>query len=164
MSINFHCQSCKKKIKAPDDSGGKWGSCPYCNHRNYVPRPKAPNEEELKLVPIDESEETQYGSMMEETFDVTQEILHETDMPEDDGGRGMGEKEVLLCIVRYLQHMSRGQLDDAEEMSGRLKGSKELALDVLNRLGRTGKMEPELEAIPHKLLVGFMKTLREELS
>ena len=30
MSINFHCESCKKKIKAPDPTGGKWGKCPYC--------------------------------------------------------------------------------------------------------------------------------------
>ncbi|MEN8128552.1 MAG: hypothetical protein ABFR90_12235, partial [Planctomycetota bacterium] len=86
MSINFHCESCKKKIKAPDETGGKWGHCPYCKHRCYIPLPKDENEPELTLAPLDESEETQMADLMRETKDLTQEILSQGDLPEEESG------------------------------------------------------------------------------
>ena len=53
MTINFICQSCKKKVKAPETAGGKWGSCPHCNLKCYIPLPPAPEEEELKLIALE---------------------------------------------------------------------------------------------------------------
>ncbi|MBU2596636.1 MAG: hypothetical protein KJ757_03615, partial [Planctomycetes bacterium] len=78
MSISFHCECCKKKIVAPDDAGGKWGKCPYCNHRCYVPLPENEGDEELKLTPVDETQEKQYEQMMKETHNITESLLHET--------------------------------------------------------------------------------------
>jgi len=81
MGISFHCQNCKKKIKAPDNSGGKWGACPHCNNKCYIPLPAAKDEEEIKLAPIDPNDETMYKEMMRETHGLTQRILHEKEEP-----------------------------------------------------------------------------------
>ena len=37
MGITFHCEYCGKKIQAPNEAGGKWGKCPACSHKLYVP-------------------------------------------------------------------------------------------------------------------------------
>jgi len=84
MSISLRCESCKKKIKAPDGAGGKYGACPFCNHRCYIPLQKSEDEEELKLAPIDEQEEARYEQMMAETRDLTENILHENQIPDED--------------------------------------------------------------------------------
>jgi hypothetical protein len=81
MAISFHCESCKKKINAPDGTGGKWGKCPHCNHRCYIPLPKSEDEEELKLAPIDPNEEAEYEKMMKETQNLKKDVLHEKDVP-----------------------------------------------------------------------------------
>jgi hypothetical protein len=81
MGISFHCQRCKKKIKAPDGAGGKWGSCPHCKHKCYIPLPAAEGDDEIMLAPIDPNEESKYEDMMRETHSLTQRILHEKKAP-----------------------------------------------------------------------------------
>ena len=55
MAIIFHCPSCGKEIKAADNAGGKWGKCPKCHNKIYVPSIDPEKEEpELKLAPVDE--------------------------------------------------------------------------------------------------------------
>ena len=81
MGISFHCENCNKKINAPDGTGGKWGKCPNCNHRCYIPMPKSENEEELKLSPIDTEQETDYDEMMKKTQDLKRDMLREKDEP-----------------------------------------------------------------------------------
>ena len=51
MAITFHCEHCGKKIEAPNSAGGKWGKCPACHNKLYVP--DLYPDEELKLAPID---------------------------------------------------------------------------------------------------------------
>ena len=85
MSIGFNCERCKKKIKAPEGAGGKWGNCPHCGHSCYIPLPRSEDEEELKLAPIDESQETRYGEMMRQTHNLTKKILHEKESRADGG-------------------------------------------------------------------------------
>ncbi len=81
MGISFHCQRCKKKIKAPDGAGGKWGSCPHCKHKCYIPLPPAEGDDVIKLAPIDPKDESMYEEMMRETHGLTKRILHEKDVP-----------------------------------------------------------------------------------
>ena len=52
MGISFHCEHCGKKIEAPDAAGGKWGKCPGCHNKVYVPanKPTQPDDE-LRLAP-----------------------------------------------------------------------------------------------------------------
>ncbi|MHC4752575.1 MAG: hypothetical protein ACYTFW_22230 [Planctomycetota bacterium] len=55
MAIIFHCDHCGKKIEAADTAGGKWGKCPACHNKLYVPRPDS--GEELKLAPLNETDQ-----------------------------------------------------------------------------------------------------------
>lgn len=167
MPISFHCESCKKKIKAPDQAGGKWGSCPYCKHRCYIPLPKSEEEEELRLAPIDESEESRIEEMMKETHHLTQNILHESQMPEEGGGSSAAtvrEKEVIKNAILYLRQMADGELSEAEETFQALKSHKKTALRVLASMSRAERPEPELSDVPDSVLQGLIRDVSSRLS
>ena len=66
MSIKFHCEYCGKKIDAPDTAGGKRGKCPACHNKIYVPQIDA--DDELKLAPVDETEEERQKRLLDETL------------------------------------------------------------------------------------------------
>jgi len=165
MSISFSCECCEKKVKAPDSAGGRWGSCPHCNHRCYIPLPPDDSEEELKLAPIDPEEENQYDEMMKETNELTKDMLRQNQMPDDDGRPApYNEKDLLKNIITYLGHMAAGNLDQAEAVVGKIIPLKEQARDIIRRMARAERPEPELQDINPKLLQGFMKTLASKLS
>ena len=54
MAITFHCDYCGKKIEAADSAGGKWGKCPACHNKLYVPALEP--DDALKLAPVDETD------------------------------------------------------------------------------------------------------------
>lgn len=164
MPISFHCESCKKKIKAPDNSGGQYGKCPFCDHRNYIPRPKAPDEPEFKLAPIDESEETKYAELMKETQLLTQEILHEKETGDKDNQQDApNEKDLLKNIIVYFVQMASGDLDAAARTYKNITPFKENAVHLTQQLTKASTPEPELEHIPPKVLQGLAKSLISQL-
>lgn len=170
MPISFHCESCKQKIKAPDNAGGKWGNCPYCKHRCYIPLPKTDDEPELKLVPLDESEETQMKGLMAETKNLTQEILSESAMPEEEptaavgGSRTAKEKEVIKECILYLRQMADGELAAAEYTFSQLKKNKKPALRILSSMARADRPEPELADLSDGILQGLIRDISTKLS
>jgi len=168
MPISFHCECCKQKIKAPDTAGGKWGSCPYCKHRCYIPLPKSEDEPELKLAPIDEGEETKIGMMMNQTYALTRELLHQKDIPAEPAGVGgdkaVDEKAVIKMCILYLRQMADAELDGAEKSIAKMKIYKRTALRVLSSMARAEKPEPELSDIPDKILQGLIHDAEAKLS
>ena len=166
MPISFHCESCKKKIKAPDQAGGKWGNCPYCNHKCYIPLPKNEEEEELRLAPIDELEESRLENMMRETHDLTKNILHESQLPDDEpsGGGGASEKELIKMSILYLRQMVDGELEQAERTFRKLKINKRNTLRILASMARSERPEPELSDIPESVLSGLIRDASGKLS
>ncbi len=169
MSISFHCESCKKKIKAPDETGGKWGKCPSCKHRCYIPLPKNDDEPELKLAPLDIMEETHIDSLMRETYDVTHTILKErqplNDGPDDDPrNKEAVEKDVIKHNILYLRQMADGQLDQAEKTFDRLRRHRKHTLRVLSAMGRAERPEPELADVPNNVLQGLIRDVSAKLS
>lgn len=170
MAISLHCESCGSKIKAPDGTGGKYGRCPHCKHRNYIPLPKQPGEEELKLAPIDESEETKYAALMQETFHLTEKILDEKDpleeVPQGGGVKVAGkpnEKDLLKNILMYLVQMAHGQLDAAARTIKKITPYKQETSEILNRMQKTSRPEPELAEIPPHVLEGLIDNLKKQL-
>lgn len=166
MGISFSCESCKKKVKAPDGVGGKWGNCPHCKHRCYIPLPASAfeNEDELKLAPMEESDETQYDAMMRETHDLTQNILHETAAEDDaaDAGRGGSERELVKHIIIYLHLMAAGKLEQAAKVENKIAPA-ETAKDILKRMAKTERPEPELQDVEPKVLQSLIKRLYAKL-
>ena len=169
MTISFSCECCKKKIKAPDKTGGKWGVCPNCQHRCYIPMPKSDDEPELKLAAVDENELSHMDELMKETHSLTQKILHENTMVEESpndkiAAKPVQEKEVIKQCIIYLRQMADGDLMIAEKTLQTLKKNKKTALRILSSLGRAERPEPELSDLPDRILQGLIRDASTKLS
>jgi hypothetical protein len=166
MSIKFHCEHCGKKIDAPDTAGGKRGKCPACHNKVYVPQMEA--EEELKLAPIDETEEERQKRLLAETFQLTQSILQEQEVP--DAGphsqptQDVSSEKMTEAIVRYLRLMADGDLDAAHRTAETIASNRRKAKEVLDQMGASDPPDPALEDIPPQVLSGLIRNLRTRLS
>ena len=167
MPIVFHCESCKKKIQAPDGTGGKYAPCPYCKHKVYIPMPKSALEgEELKLAPIDETEERLRQQMMRETYALQQNLLKQKEIPENAdlaAAAQMDERDLLKHIIMYLSQMAGNQTDDAKKTAEKIMQNKKKAVVILDRLALSDMPEPELRDIPPNVLAKLIKTFRAKL-
>jgi DNA-directed RNA polymerase subunit RPC12/RpoP len=167
MAIVFHCEACKKKIQAPDGTGGKYAPCPYCKHRVYIPLPKSELEgDELTLAPIDENEERQRQEMMRETYKLQQNLLKEKVIPEGAdlaAAAQMDDRELLKQIIIYLRQMADGELADAQKTSEKIMQNKRKAATMLDRLAVADMPEPELMDVPQNILAKLIKNFRAKL-
>lgn len=166
MAIMFHCDHCGKEIKAADSAGGKWGKCPSCHNKLYVPNL---NAEELPLAPVDLSEEEEKKRLMAETYQLTQDILKERGGSEgatqtSGGGSEMGEKELTTKIILYLRQMADGALDEAETTAAAIAPHSGQAVAILDQIAISDMPEPELADITPQVLAGLIRTLRSKIS
>jgi hypothetical protein len=166
MPIKFHCNCCGKKIEAPDNAGGKWGKCPGCHTKVYVPMPETGDE--LKLAPVDESEEQRKKQLLQETFRLTQDILQEKNVPEGGVPAGptsdISEEQLTNHIIRYLRQMVDGKLDAAQHTADLIVPHRRKAIAILDYLARSDTPDPELEDIPQQVLSGLIRNLRTRIS
>ncbi|MFH1370834.1 MAG: hypothetical protein ABII09_06065 [Planctomycetota bacterium] len=173
MSITFHCEQCGKKIEAPDAAGGKWGKCPGCKNKVYVPSVQQEEEEELRLAPLDSEEERRKRELMAETVRLREDILSETEAPEDGPGAkkepakrrpgALSDAELTTIIIGYLREMGDGDLAMAEQTAMTIIPSGSKAVRILERIALSQIPEPELADIPQQVLSGLVKDLRNRL-
>ncbi len=173
MSITFHCEHCGKKIEAPDNAGDKWGKCPGCKNKVYVPSKQQEEEEELRLAPLDSEDERRKKELMAETVRLQEEIMSETNAPEEGaGGRketagakpeGLSEAELTTIIIGYLRQMADGDLEMAEQTATVIIPNSKKAVKILERIALSQIPEPELADIPQQVLSGLIKELRGRL-
>ena len=166
MAITFHCDHCGKKVGAQDSAAGKWVKCPACRNRIYVPN--LSGDEELKLAPIDESDEEKKQRLMEETHRLTQDILQEREIPETVGLDGyaaeINEKELTKRIITYLRLMADGELDDAQKTADLIAPYRRQAAKILDQIAVSQIPEPELADVPPHVLSGLIRNLRTRIS
>lgn len=168
MPIKLHCDHCGKEIKAPDDAGGKWGKCPACHNKVYVPLPET-DDDELKVAPLDESEIKKQHELMAETFKLQRDILLEQTAAEAAVAPGapatdISEQQLTEHIVRYLRQMVDGKLDDAQRTAERIVPHRRKAAAILDHFVKSEAPDPELEDIPKQVLSGFIRNLRTRIS
>ena len=169
MSITFHCEYCGKKIEAHDGAGGKWGKCPACHNKLYVPDLSA-DDEELKLAPIDESDEERKKRLMAETRMLEQEILREREIPDESAEpvttspSQMTEEQLTDNIIDYLQLMAGGELDQAQQLVKPIISCGGRALKILDEIAMSEIPEPQLADIPQQVLSGLIRTLRAKIT
>ncbi len=167
MAIKFHCDHCGKKIEAPDNAGGKWGKCPACHNKVYVPQPPS-EDDELKLAPIDETEEQKRKQLMNETFQLTRDILQERNIPEAGPASGpaseIGGEKLTNHIILYLRQMADGSLDDAQRTADLIVPHRRQAVAILDQMATSDTPEPELQDIPMQVLSGLIRNLRTRIS
>jgi len=166
MAIRFHCDHCGKEIKADDSAGGKWGKCPSCHNKLYVPNLNIGDE--LTLAPVDESEEEKKKRLMAETYELTQNILQERESPEsatDFGGpaSATSEKELTMNIILYLRQMADGSLDEADATAAMIVPQGRRAIAILDTIALSDIPEPELADITPQVLAGLIRTLRSKI-
>lgn len=167
MAIKLHCNACGKKIEAPDSAGGKWGKCPACHTKLYVPLPPT-DDDELRLAPVDETEQQKQKQLMQETFRLTQHILEEKDTSEAPGTVGpvpeVSEEALTNNIIRYLRQMANGDLDTAQRTADLIVPHRRKASTILEQLAKDYPPDPELEDIPPQVLSGLVRNLRTRIS
>lgn len=167
MSIIFHCEHCGKKMKAPNSSGGKREKCPACHNKVYVPAPDS--GEELKLEPIDSEYEDKQRQLMNETYNLTQEILLEREVPDAPPGTAgpvprISEKELTKNIILYLKQMADGHLGEAVKTADKIAPYRSQAVDILDTIAVSEMPEPELADVPPQVLSGLIRNLRDRIS
>ena len=173
MSIIFHCEYCGKKIEAAESAGGKWGKCPACHNRLYVPG--SHSGEELKLAPIDVTAEEREKQLMAETHKITQDILQEREVPEatpetigpiETAGPvlEMSERELTKYIIMYLRLMADSELYEAHRIAGLIVPHRAQAVKILDKIALSEMPEPELADISQLALSGSIRALRDEMS
>ncbi len=166
MAIVFHCEHCGKEIRAADNAGGKWGKCPTCNNRLYVPSLDA--GEDLKLAPEDTNDLEKERQLMSETYRLTQDILKEKDVPEGPAAPAgaiyeMSEKELKKNIIMYLRQMEYGELDEAERTAALIAPYRSKVTEIIDRIALSEIPEPELSDITPQVLSGLIRTLRSKI-
>jgi hypothetical protein len=167
MAIIFHCEHCGKKIEAPDSAAGKWGSCPGCHTRIYVPSPEA--DEELKLAPIDESDIAKQKRLMAEANRLAAELLREQREPGEISDAtasvlGTTDKDLTEKIITYLLQMANGELNEARQTATLIIPYSRQAVKILDKMALSEIPEPELSGIPQQVLSGLIKSLRTRMS
>lgn len=167
MAIAFHCEHCGRKIEAPDNAGGKWGKCPACHNKVYVPG--SDSGEELKLAPINTTDLTKQKQLIAETQRIEQEILSEKeDVPDGVVESAapvydMSDKELTKDIIIYLRLMADGDLEQAERIEASVINCGKRALKILDGIAVSEIPEPELADIPLQILAGLVRTLRSKI-
>ena len=164
MTITFHCEHCGKKIETSDSSAGKWGKCPACHNKIYVP--DLSTDEELKLAPIDQSDEVKQKQLMAETYNLTKNILLERETPADSAASAsqISDKDLTIHIITYLRQMADGQLEQAEGTASLIAPCSSRALKLLDKIALSEIPEPELADVPSQVLSGLVRTLRKRIS
>ena len=167
MTIIFHCQFCGKEIKAADNAGGKWGKCPSCQNKLYVPSPEA--DEDLKLAPLDTQFEEREKELMAETYKITQDILKEREIPDGpiEPGKAvyeLSDSELRKNIILYLRQMAQGDLNEAEQTSVLISPFRSKVLEIIDRIALSEIPESELEDIAPSVLSGLIRDLRSKIS
>jgi hypothetical protein len=166
MAIVFHCEYCGKKIEAADNAGGKWGKCPSCHNKLYVP--SIDPGEELKLAPVDETAKERAQRLMAETYKLTQDILKEREIPDGPAPLAgamyqMGDRELKQNIIMYIREIAYGEVDEAERIAALIAPFGNRAVAIIDRIALSEIPESELADIPPQVLAGSVRTLREKI-
>jgi hypothetical protein len=178
MIIEFHCEHCAKIVKAPPDAGGRRGKCPHCGGLTYIPLP-VEDTGELELAPFDEAEEARQKNAIMEAAALQQRLLRERSIPGEPPGKGArgqtsspsvpssssapSGKALSAMIVSFVESMSTGKLDRAEELVQELSRHREKAKVLLDEMSGEDLAAYGMPALPKPVLLGFLKQLRAKL-
>ena len=169
-AITFECGGCQKEIRASAEAAGKRGKCAFCGHSNAVPsRPVEADEDEIPLAPIDEGDEKHMREEVGRLMDQERVLRGEDDAPDPQAvplaqREDVKARDLYHHVVNYCLDISKSNLERGATHVDKLRQfgptGKEAVADFL-----TGKaLEPALDAIPTRVLQGFLTQLRNELS
>jgi hypothetical protein len=164
MSIQFHCEHCGKEILAPDEAGGRRGKCPYCEKSNFIPNPKAA-EEDLELAPLDENEEQERQREIRHLLEQEKAILQETSREEttprlsQKDASDVKAEDLHHLVVNFCLDMSGGMLERADTHVMKLNEHSHVARQAVREFLDGKVLEPALDPIPTRVREGYLKNL-----
>jgi hypothetical protein len=178
MAITFHCSHCDKKIEASDSAGGKWGKCPKCHNKVYVPDLNITEEDdELKLAPVDENEALRKKRLLQETFQISQDILSQKVIPPEESSASSETSDsddiylpktdvndLRTNIIACLRQMADGDLDGAEATLQLILPFGDKAIAIIDKIALSEIPEAKLADIPPQVLSGMIRNLRSQIS
>jgi len=166
MPITFHCEHCGNKITAKDESAGKWGHCPACHNKIYVPNLNV-EIDDLKLAPIDEDSEAKRKQLLAETHKITLDILSIKDELKTSYAAAQTtpiEDNVLEeRIILYLKRTGEGKLDQAQKIEQQIAPYGKQAINIIDQLSGRDTPPSELAGIPKAVLTRIMRNLRTKI-
>ena len=165
MSITFHCVHCNNKITAKDEAAGKWGICPVCHNKVYIPDLNA-EIDDLKLAPVNEEDEMKQKRLMAETYQLTRDILQERENAAkgDTFSALIDDKKLQTRIISYLRKMRDGKLTEAAEIENQITPYGQQSLQLLDKIASSEIPEPELDDIPRAVLLTLIRNIRSKIS
>jgi phage FluMu protein Com len=166
MGITFRCEHCRKEVEAPDAAAGKRGKCPFCRKSNYIPAPVS-EEDVLPLAPVDEQEERRRAEKVQKLLEEEKELLEEQRgeaAPPLEQREDLASEELHHFVVNYCLDMANSKLERAGVHVKRLKEFGGLGVEAVDDFIDGNAAEPALEAIPPKVLQGFLSELKSQVS
>ena len=170
MSIELHCPQCGKLIRAPEDSGGKKGRCPYCKRTVYIPTPLSDGDT-IALAPIDPEEEARDAALRRESaqYAASVEKADGTTTTPSTAGRGgkpsarppkpAGDVVNIGDLVSsFIRAMHESKLPEADRIVEKLKKAGARAKDHVQAL-TLDEIPPAVGNVPPALAQGFLKAL-----
>ena len=165
MSIELHCPQCGKLIRAPEDSGGKKGRCPYCKRTVYIPTPLSDGDT-IALAPIDPEEEERDAALRRESAQYAASV-EKADGTTAGKGRtqsarptkGVGEVvNIGELVSSFIRAMHESKLPEADRIVEKLKKAGARAKDHVQAL-TLDEIPPAVGNVPPALAQGFLKAL-----
>ncbi len=180
MSIDFQCKHCGKTIQAPDKLAGKRGKCPKCRNTLTIPELQKPDDQPLRLSPLDENEEIERKRLLFETHNVTQTLLNERTVPEETleasdlpsdptdisymiSATPMDTQELKQNTLQYFRLLASGNEEQASQYAQLIVPHYKEALEILDSIALNDLSEPELAHIPPHVLSGLIRDLRTQI-
>ena len=166
MTIKFHCEHCGKLIQAPDNAGGRRGKCPHCPGSNYIPTPDAT---EIDLAPLDEGDELERRQEIDSLMAAERDLLSHTTRAEsaprlnEKHADQISSKDLHHLVVNYCLDMAAGQLERADRAAFELNGHHDANRQAISDFVTGQVLEPALDAIPTKVLQGFLANLMKQM-
>lgn len=167
MPISFRCEHCGKDVEAPDKAGGKRGKCPYCHQSNYIPAPVS-DEEVLDLAPVDEEYERrrreQVQALRRQERDLIAAGGEAAPGPPLEQREDLSGEDLHHFVVNYCLDLAGSNLARAETHVERLRQFGPVGIQAVEDFREGKVIEAALDAIPRRLLKGFLDQLREKLA
>ena len=167
MTIELHCPVCQKLIKAPDNAGGRQGTCPYCKNRVYIPMPAQEDDGEIGIAPLDEDDLRREEELLEESAAALADLSRHQGSADDASasatpGAAGSDVPIPDQVARYVMAMSESRLDEAKLLMRDLRRVRHSAIDYVNQR-LVDEMPDPIAAVPEPLAKGFLKNLLSEL-
>lgn len=167
MSITFRCEHCHKNVNAPDSAAGKRGKCPHCGQTSYIPVPHD-EEDVYDLAPLDDQEEQHRQQVERELLERQRELIAESGSGEPaeplENRADLGPEDLYHVVVNYCLDMSHSNLERAQTHLKEMKKYRYTSRDAVDHFLKGTASEDALDDVPPKLLEGFLKDLRKQLS